>query len=118
MIRANFDISKDRPPEDQPAFKPGQLVTHKRYGYRGVVVACDEICQADDQWYQNNKTQPAKNQPWYHVLVHDSETATYPAQSSLAADVSDQPINHPLVQYFFSSFLDGEYVRNDRPWPK
>ena len=118
MIRANFDISKDRPPEDEPKFSAGQLVKHKRYGYRGVVVDYDEICQADEQWYANNKTQPEKKQPWYHVLVHDSQTTTYPAQNSLIPDDSKEPVNHPLVQYFFSSFSEGEYVRNDREWPK
>ena len=43
---------------------------------------------------------------------------TYPAQSSLVPDDDKEPVNHPLVQYFFSSFSDGEYVRNDREWPK
>jgi heat shock protein HspQ len=115
MIRANVDI--DLPDDAQPWFKPGQLVRHKRYGYRGVVVAVDQTCQASEAWYQSNKTQPDRNQPWYHVLVDLSESTTYPAQSSLQPDESREPITHPLTQYFFSSFVDGRYIRNSRPWP-
>jgi heat shock protein HspQ len=101
----------------EPRFEPGQLVVHRRYGYRGVVVAFDDTCEAEDDWYLTNQTQPSRDQPWYHVLVHDSEQITYAAQTSLQADDSDQQINHPLVEHFFSSFSDGQYLRNDEAWP-
>ncbi len=100
-----------------PAFEPGQLITHRRYGYRGVIVDVDPKCKASDNWYQNNQTQPDRDQPWYHVLVHDSSATTYPAQQNLEADASGEPIDHPLLEYFFSAFENGRYVRNDRPWP-
>jgi len=110
MIRANYTT--------EPHFQPGQLVVHRRYGYRGVVVAVDPTCQADDTWYQSNPTQPARQQPWYHVLVHGSETVTYPAQTSLLLDESGKPVNNPLVAVFFSDFENGKYVRNSQPWPE
>jgi len=100
----------------EPDFKPGQLVKHKRYGYRGVVVAVDLTCQSTEAWYQNNRTQPDRNQPWYHVLVHDSEHTTYAAQTSLETDDSDENINHPWINDFFSDFTNGQYIRNNRPW--
>ena len=109
MIRANYDIA--------PLFQPGQLVRHKRYGYRGVVVDYDLTCQASEEWYQSNQTQPERNQPWYHVLVDQTGTTTYPAQSSLSADEDAQPIIHPLLSYFFSGFDHGRYIRNSLPWP-
>ena len=60
-------------PESSPArFQPGHLVRHRRYGYRGVVVALDLECGAGDDWYRSNRTQPDRDQPWYHVLVHGS----------------------------------------------
>ena len=99
-----------------PEFAPGDLVSHRRYGYRGVVVALDLCCQADEQWYQSNQTRPLRDQPWYHVLVHASTQNTYAAQTSLRADDSAAPIVHPLVPTFFDQFSDGGYVRNDRPW--
>ena len=100
-----------------PSYKPGQLVVHRRYGYRGVVVAFDVTCEAEDDWYLTNQTQPSRDQPWYHVLVHDSEQITYAAQVNLQADDSDQQIVHPLVEHFFSAFSDGHYLRNDEAWP-
>ena len=109
--------NEDYFPDELPTFKPGQLVRHKRYRYRGVIVDFDMRCQADDEWYQRNRTQPDRDQPWYHVLVDGSMMTTYVAQENLGADDGDDPIDHPLVQHFFVSFADGHYVRNDRPWP-
>jgi heat shock protein HspQ len=98
-------------------FQTGQLVHHRRYGYRGVVVAVDSHCRASDSWYQKNQTQPSQNQPWYHVLVDESSVVTYAAQTSLEADDQAEPISHPLVTIFFSEFDGQSYVRNDEPWP-
>lgn len=109
MIRANYHT--------EPLFQPGHLIRHKRYGYRGVVVGCDLTCQASDAWYRSNQTQPARHQPWYHVLVDQSGTITYPAQTSLSPDESQKPVVHPLVEVFFSGFVDGRYIRNQQPWP-
>ena len=100
-----------------PKFAPGDLVRHLRYHYRGVVVAHDPKCMAGETWYQSNQTQPDKDQPWYHVLVHGSESITYPAESSLESEESDEPIAHPLLNQFFSGFEEGRYQRNDAPWP-
>lgn len=101
-----------------PVFKPGMLIKHKRYGYRGVVVDLDPICQADNDWYQKNQTQPEKSQPWYHVLVHNSGSVTYAAQSSLEKDSSVKQILHPLIPFFFNGFNKGSYLRNERQWGK
>jgi heat shock protein HspQ len=51
------------------------------------------------------------------VLVHQSNTVTYAAESSLMEDVSGLPVEHPLVDLFFSGFDDGRYIRNAEPWP-
>lgn len=91
-------------------FKIGTVVQHKLYGYRGVIVAFDPHCMAGDTWYYANKTQPAKEQAWYHVLVHDSGgLSTYVAQSNLEADESNAPINHPRLGSYFSEYKDGAY---------
>ena len=98
-------------------FKRGALVRHVRYGYRGVVVDFDPECRAPNEWYQLNKTQPNRSQPWYHVLVHGTQQTTYAAQTSLAEDTSGEPVNHPLVPVLFSGFENGAYIRNSTPWP-
>lgn len=115
-----IQIRPSGPPRDPDSpfrYPPGTLVRHRRYGYRGVVVAADATCRADEGWYRSNRTQPERDQPWYHVLVHDSPHTTYAAQTSLARDPLGGPVRHALVERFFSEFRDGYHVRNDRPWP-
>ena len=88
----------------------GLVVTHRDYGYRGVIVAVDPVCMAGDTWYKTNKTQPNRDQPWYHVLVHESGgLSTYVAQSNLEEDVSGQAIDHPRIACYFTRFEDGRY---------
>ncbi|MGE9293153.1 MAG: heat shock protein HspQ [Puniceicoccales bacterium] len=100
-----------------PRFRVGQLVRHVRYGYRGVVVAFDEVCQASESWYSHNQTRPDRNPPWSHVLVDGVSYSTYAAQESLTADTAGECIIHPWTELYFSSFEDGAYVRNDTEWP-
>lgn len=102
---------------ETPVFEPGELVRHRRYGYRGVVVDRDETCQADDAWYYKNQTQPSREQPWYHVLVDGSLACTYAAAENLLPDDCGLPIDHPLVPHFFCGFEKGIYLRNNEPWP-
>ena len=102
--------------EATPKYKPGQLVCHKRYGYRGVIVAADPYCKANDDWYRSNRTQPNRFQPWYHVLVDGANTATYPAEENLEEDPVGLPIEHPAIDVYFTEFKDGRYVRNNAPW--
>jgi len=113
-----IDPAADPGGATEPLFQPGSLVRHKRYGYRGVVVDYDMCCQADEAWYQSNQTQPDRDQPWYHVLVDNSSTVNYPAQSSLVADTLQKPINHPYIAVFFEGFKNGQYTRNSHPWPQ
>lgn len=93
-----------------PDFHVGQLVHHRRYGYRGVIIKVDDGCQAPMDWYMKNRTQPRRDQPWYHVLV-DGGAETYVAQTSIEPDESGEMVDHPLVKQLFSMFLGGEYHR-------
>ncbi|CAM2005882.1 heat shock protein HspQ [Acanthopleuribacter pedis] len=111
----SFFVSTPRISPDAQ-YRRGQLVRHGRYGYRGVVVDYDPRCLADESWYRANKTQPERNQPWYHVLVHGSNVTTYAAQTSLIPDYSGAEVIHPLIDVYFDGFANGFYVRNERPW--
>ena len=116
MIAFNRPTTASR--DGRPLYDPGQLVRHRRYGYRGVVVSRDESCQADEDWYRKNQTQPDRNQPWYHVLVDQSSTCTYAAAENLEPDPGGLPIEHPLLPLFFHGFANGAYLRNQEPWPQ
>ncbi len=91
------------------AFQVGQVVHHKRYNYRGVIYERDLVCMAGDDWYHGNQSQPPREQPWYHVLVHGATHSTYVAQSNLVPDTTGDPVIHPLVQKIFQTFFRGRY---------
>ncbi len=100
-----------------PVFEPGQVVRHRRYGYRGLIVDFDMRCQAPDSWYLANRTKPNRDQPWYHVLVDGTDRVTYAAEENLGIAPWPQPIKHPGVGQWFECCPDGQYRRNDEPWP-
>lgn len=96
--------------ESVALFSPGQLIRHKRFGYRGVVVDVDASFQLTNEWYdQVARSRPPKDQPWYHVLVDESDTTTYVAERHLRGETSREPIRHPLLIQYFSRFCDGRY---------
>jgi F-box protein 21 len=52
-------------------FKVGQLFQHKRYGYEGVIMGWDVVCDANEDWIQNMRVDSlpnGRNQAFYHVL--------------------------------------------------
>ncbi len=56
-------------------FSVGQIIQHNLFDYRGVIVDVDPIYQRDDAWYERMaRTRPPKDQPWYQILVHESES--------------------------------------------
>lgn len=92
------------------SFAVGQLIEHQLFGYRGVVVDVDPDFQLSAEWYEQvARSRPPKDKPWYHVLVHDSDSVTYVAERNLAASDSSDPIRHPLVEEYFDEFVDGCY---------
>jgi len=99
-------------------FSVGQLVAHRRYGYRGVIAGWDPECRADETWYWTNRTQPDRDQPWYHVLVHGGHHTTYVAEENLEPYEGGEQVVHPLVKRLFESFGKGRYEpREDTDFP-
>lgn len=95
-------------------FALGELVHHRLFDYRGVVVDADATFQATDEWYETvAKSRPPKDKPWYHVLVHGAEHSTYVAEQNLERDESGEPIEHPMVPEFFDHFEGGRYCRDE-----
>ena len=91
-------------------FHRGQVIHHKLFDYRGVVVGVDQAFQLSEEWYAEvARSRPPKDQPWYHVLVHGAHQATYVAERNLESDREAQPVEHPLLDGFFDKFCDGFY---------
>ncbi|MEM7447905.1 MAG: heat shock protein HspQ [Myxococcota bacterium] len=96
-----------------PRFGVGQLVHHKLFDYRGVVVDVDRAYSESEEWYEvTARTRPPKDRPWYRILVDGSSDETYVAERNLEADATGLPIEHPLIEDIFDDLLDGHYVRN------
>ena len=115
MIRV---INEQSPDRNSLSFKTGDIINHKTYGYRGVIVHQHSIFKGVNEWYLSNQTQPSKHQPWYFVLVDGNQQVTYVAESNLTLDQCEKHVDHPMINLFFSGY-DNElkkYIRNEIPW--
>ncbi len=92
-------------------FAVGQLIHHKLYDYRGVLVDVDPLFSGTEEWYEQMAlTRPPRNEPWYYVLVHGAVHTAYAAEQNLEPDSSEEPINHPEVNDYFCRFENGLYI--------
>lgn len=99
---------------DRAKFCVGELIHHRLFDYRGVIVDVDQNFQGTEEWYQAvARSRPPKKKPWYHVLVDGQPHSTYVAEQNLEADDSDEPINHPMLENFFSKFENGKYLHTE-----
>lgn len=86
----------------QAKFSIGQIVTHAVYGYRGVIIDADPEFSLSQEWYERMaQTRPAQKQPWYHILVNNSDIQTYVAEHHLMPDMRDAEIQNPMVESYF-----------------
>jgi len=97
-------------------FSVGDLIHHRLFDYRGVVVDVDPQFNGSQQWYESvAKSRPPRDKPWYHVLVDGASHITYVAERNLERDGLDTPITHPMLGRFFKRFEAGRYVPLDKP---
>ena len=69
----------------------GQLIHHKLFDYRGIVLGVDLEFKQTDEWYnQMARSKPSKDKPWYHVLVYQRGSQTYVAEQNLESDSASQ----------------------------
>ncbi len=92
-------------------FAPGQVIVHRLFEYRGVVVDVDPYFKGSDMWYQNvAQTRPPKDRPWYHVLVDGVEQRTYVAERNLQPDVTGEPVTHVDMEQYFDGMGKNGYI--------
>ena len=69
----------------------GQLIQHRLFDYRGIILSVDLEFKSTDEWYEAvAKSRPPKDEPWYHVLVHQKGHQTYVAEQNLQSDPAIQ----------------------------
>ena len=99
--------------QQEAKFYIGQLISHLKSGYRGVVYDIDPVFSLTEEWYAAMaRSLPPKDTPWYHVLVDGQGHTTYVAERHLTPDEAGRPISHPLIDSLFSGFEDGSYKRH------
>jgi heat shock protein HspQ len=98
------------PVSAQAKFSIGQTVSHRLFGYRGVVCDVDPSFLGFEEWYEQvAKSRPPKDQPWYRVLVHDAQHETYVAERN-----TGETVVYLAVRELFSDFRDGIYAPRRR----
>ncbi|WP_374764569.1 heat shock protein HspQ [Yunchengibacter salinarum] len=97
----------------QALFTIGQVVRHRYFPFRGVIVDVDPEFDNTEEWWQSipEDIRPVKEQPFYHLLAEneDSTYEAYVSQQNLLADDSDEPVNHPDVPELFGHLAAGHY---------
>ena len=93
----------------QAKYNIGDIVLHKRQGYRAVVIDIDPLFQASGRYNpQASQRAFADKEPWYRLLVDDSNQMTYVEEHLLLLDPSQNHINNPSVHDYLE--LDkGQY---------
>src|SRR6266498_4129212 len=94
-------------------FAIGEVVRHKLFDFRGVVFDVDPTFANSEEWYEAipEALRPSKDQPFYHLLAENSESAyiAYVSQQNLARDDSDEPVDHPAIPTIFDGLENGRY---------
>ena len=94
-------------------FAIGDVVRHRLFDFRGVVFDVDPEFANSEEWYEAipEALRPSKEQPYYHLLAENSESAyiAYVSQQNLAHDDSDEPVDHPAIATMFERLEDGRY---------
>jgi len=94
-------------------FAIGDVVRHKIFDFRGVIFDVDPVFANSEEWYESipESLRPSKDQPFYHLLAENSESAyiAYVSQQNLVRDETDEPVDHPAIADMFEGLEDGRY---------
>ncbi len=89
-------------------FNLGDIVHHEKRPYRGVIVDVDPAFAGPEDWLQEGGS-PAGDQPWYHLVLDNSEQMAYVPEEQLEPDHSEEPVFNPSLTNLLGEFQDGRY---------
>ena len=112
MNSSKIKVHKD------PLFNIGDIVKHRIYPFRGVIVDVDPEFSNTEEWYQSipAEIRPSRDQPYYHLMAENTETfyTAYVSQQNLVDDGDNGPLEHPDLDEIFSGMEKGKYhLRNE-----
>ena len=95
-------------------FQIGQIVRHRFFPFRGVIFDVDPTFANTQEWWEAipEAIRPAKDQPYYHLLAENEQTAyvAYVSEQNLVPDESGAAVGHPQVEDLFDGLKDGRYL--------
>ena len=98
----------------EPLFNIGDIVKHKIYPFRGVIVDVDPEFSNTEDWYQSipAEIRPSKEQPYYHLMAENTDTfySAYVSQQNLINDGKNGPVDHPDLDQIFNGIHKGKYL--------
>ncbi len=96
----------------------GQVVRHRIFPFRGVIFDVDpEFANSEDWWLSiPPDVRPHKDQPFYHLLAENQESAyvAYVSEQNLLPDETGEPVGHPQAALLFDSFRGDHYTLRPR----
>ena len=97
-----------------PLFNIGDIVKHRIYPFRGVIIDVDAEFSNTEEWYQSipAEIRPSRKQPYYHLMAENSETfySAYVSQQNLVNDGVNGPLEHPDLEEIFNGIDEGKYL--------
>ncbi|XP_006813670.1 uncharacterized protein LOC102806273 [Saccoglossus kowalevskii] len=103
-------------------YRVGQVIRHKKWGYRGVITGWDLTAKAPEEWLKqmHPKDKPYwRNHPNYAILVDTRDRAvpqlTYIPEENIEI-ITNTKIIHPEIENYFEGFDGSQFLA--RPWLK
>ena len=117
-IKVNSESSNKIKIVIDPLFNIGDIVKHRIYPFRGVIVDVDAEFSNTEEWYQSipAEIRPSRKQPYYHLMAENTETfyTAYVSQQNLVGDGDNGPLEHPDLEEIFNGIDKGKYLlRNE-----
>lgn len=92
-------------------YKLGEIVRHKRFGFRGVIFDVDPEYSNTEEWWNAIPLdiRPERDQPFYHLLAENEEAeyVAYVSEQNLIYDDSDLPLRNPNISRMFDRSDNG-----------
>ena len=118
ILASKSNLSRKLKVSKYPLFNIGDIVKHRIYPFRGVIVDVDPEFSNTEEWYQSipAEIRPSRQQPYYHLMAENTETfyTAYVSQQNLVGDGENGPLEHPDLEEIFSGMDHGKYhLRNE-----
>lgn len=94
-------------------FNIGDKVVHDIQGYRAVIVDVDPQFQASGRYNPGaSKREFATRNPWYRVLIDNSNQETYVEECRLQPDPNPAAIENPHIHLYLREVDEGYLVKS------